>query len=86
SFLWNTGGTLLQVIHKNSNVQVERLDLSHVPMDRVQAQIEHLLKVEREAGFDLALQPPIRFKLILLADHSHRFVMSNHHILLDAWC
>ncbi|MET3052183.1 amino acid adenylation domain-containing protein [Pseudomonas alkylphenolica] len=86
SFLWNTGGELLQVIHRNSKVQVELLDLSDLALEQAEPRIIDLLREEREAGFDLAKEPPIRFKLIKLADQSHRFVMSNHHILIDAWC
>ncbi|MDZ5604327.1 amino acid adenylation domain-containing protein [Pseudomonas sp. RP23018S] len=86
SFLWNTGGELLQVIHRDTPVQVTLLDLSDLPLEQAEARIVTLLREEREAGFDLSREPPIRFQLIKLADHSHRFVMSNHHILIDAWC
>ncbi|WP_050577288.1 non-ribosomal peptide synthetase [Pseudomonas cremoricolorata] len=86
SFLWNTGGELLQVIHRDTPVKVELLDLSHLPLKEAEPHILTLLRLEREAGFDLGKAPPIRFKLIRLADDSHRFIMSNHHILIDAWC
>nr|WP_296265932.1 non-ribosomal peptide synthetase [Pseudomonas sp. UBA6562] len=86
SFLWNTGGELLQVIHRDTQVKVKLLDLSDLPLERAEPHILELLREEREAGFDLGREPPIRFQLIKLADHSHRFVMSNHHILIDAWC
>ena len=86
SFLWNTGGELLQVIHRAPQVKVELLDLSDLSLAQAEPRIIELLREEREAGFDLAKAPPIRFKLIKLADQTHRFVMSNHHILIDAWC
>lgn len=86
SFLWNTGGQLLQVIHRNTPVKVELLDLSDLPLEQAEPRIIELLREERETGFDLAKEPPIRFKLIKLIDQTHRFVMSNHHILIDAWC
>ncbi|MFD3212785.1 amino acid adenylation domain-containing protein [Pseudomonas sp. LR_7] len=86
SFWWNTGGELLQVIHRDTQVAVELLDLSDLPLAQAEPQILELLRQERETGFDLGKAPPIRFKLIKLADQSHRFVMSNHHILIDAWC
>ncbi|MDF0729431.1 amino acid adenylation domain-containing protein [Pseudomonas entomophila] len=86
SFLWNTGGELLQVIHRDTQVKVELLDLSDLTLEQAEPRILDLLREEREAGFDLGKEPPIRFKLIKLCDDSHRFVMSNHHILIDAWC
>ncbi|XGX15973.1 amino acid adenylation domain-containing protein [Pseudomonas solani] len=86
SFVWNTGGDLMQVIRRAPEVDVALLDLSLLPEDEAKARIETLLAAERKAGFDLASAPPIRFHLFRLPDQSHLFVMSNHHILLDAWC
>ncbi|UXY50548.1 amino acid adenylation domain-containing protein [Pseudomonas tohonis] len=86
SFVWNTGGELLQVIRRAPEVDVALLDLSLLPADEAKARIEAMLEAERKAGFDLADAPPIRFHLFRLPDRTHLFVMSNHHILLDAWC
>ncbi|MER1157270.1 condensation domain-containing protein, partial [Pseudomonas aeruginosa] len=40
----------------------------------------------REAGFDLLEQPPFHLRLIRLGEARYWFMMSNHHILIDAWC
>nr|WP_280345500.1 non-ribosomal peptide synthase/polyketide synthase [Nocardia neocaledoniensis] len=44
-----------------------------------------LVEADRNARFDLAAPPLIRFTLIRVAEHEWRFVVSNHHILLDGW-
>ena len=40
---------------------------------------------ERAAVCDLADQPGFRAALIRIADDQHRFVLTNHHIVLDGW-
>ena len=40
---------------------------------------------ERAAVCDLADQPAFRVALIRTAADRHRFVLTNHHIVLDGW-
>ncbi|WP_136246146.1 non-ribosomal peptide synthetase, partial [Mycobacterium intracellulare] len=49
------------------------------------ARIERLCAAERAAVCDLAGQAAFRAALIRTADRRFRFVLTNHHILLDGW-
>ena len=51
----------------------------------VDEQIARLCAAERAAVCDLAAQLPIRAVLIRTAPDQHRFVLTNHHIVLDGW-
>ncbi|OBJ58823.1 non-ribosomal peptide synthetase [Mycobacterium colombiense] len=48
-------------------------------------QVERLSTAERIAVCDLAGQPPFRAALIRTAENTYRFVLTNHHIVLDGW-
>ena len=48
-------------------------------------QIQQVCAAERAAVCDLADRPPFRAALIRTADNRHRFVLTNHHIVLDGW-
>ncbi|RDH73975.1 amino acid adenylation domain-containing protein, partial [Mycolicibacterium moriokaense] len=48
-------------------------------------QIEQFCAAERAAVCDLAGQPPFRAALIRTAEDRYRFVLTNHHIVLDGW-
>ncbi|SFN55457.1 non-ribosomal peptide synthase domain TIGR01720/amino acid adenylation domain-containing protein [Pseudomonas sp. NFACC24-1] len=86
SFCWNVGEDMLQIIHKPGRTPVDYLDWSEVPEDVQEAQLQALLKNEREAGFDLLNQAPFHLRLIRVGAARYWFMMSNHHILIDAWC
>ncbi|WP_073527065.1 non-ribosomal peptide synthetase [Pseudomonas fluorescens] len=86
SFCWNVGEDMLQVIHKPGNTPVEYLDWSADPQDEQEPRLQALLKAEREAGFDLLNQAPFHLRLIRVGEARYWFMMSNHHILIDAWC
>ncbi|ORB10981.1 non-ribosomal peptide synthetase, partial [Mycobacterium noviomagense] len=51
----------------------------------VEKQIQQLCAVERDAVYELADQPAFRAALIRIAADRHRFVLTNHHIVLDGW-
>ncbi|MDT4818113.1 Linear gramicidin synthase subunit B [compost metagenome] len=86
SFWWNSGENMQQVIHRRSGTSIELLDWSAEPEAGHEQRLRDLLVAEREAGFNLLEQAPFRLRLIRLGAERHWFIMSNHHILIDAWC
>jgi glycopeptidolipid biosynthesis protein len=51
----------------------------------VDEEIQRMCAAERAAVCDLADQPAFRAALIRTAADRHRFVLTNHHIVLDGW-
>ena len=51
----------------------------------VDEQVQRVCAAERAAVCDLAHQPAFRAALIRTAADRHRFVLTNHHIVLDGW-
>ncbi|WP_223530286.1 non-ribosomal peptide synthetase [Pseudomonas sp. GL-R-19] len=86
SFCWNVGQEMLQVIHKPGCTPIEYLDWSDIAEAEQEPKLQTLLKTEREAGFDLLNQAPFHLRLIRVGAARYWFMMSNHHILIDAWC
>ena len=86
SFCWNVGADMLQVIHTPGRTPIEYLDWSAIAEAEQEPQLQALLKREREAGFDLLAQAPFHLRLIKVGAARYWFMMSNHHILIDAWC
>ncbi|TKJ71209.1 non-ribosomal peptide synthetase [Pseudomonas sp. CFBP13509] len=86
SFCWNVGEDMLQVIHKPGSTPIEYLDWSADQESEQEPRLQALLKAEREAGFDLLHQAPFHLRLIRVGEARYWFMMSNHHILIDAWC
>ena len=58
------------------------LDADDVDVDE---QIQRVCAAERAAVGDLADQPAFRVALIRIAKDRHRFVLTNHHIVIDGW-
>ncbi|PPK38203.1 non-ribosomal peptide synthetase [Pseudomonas laurylsulfatiphila] len=86
SFCWNVGADMLQVIHKPGSTPIEYLDWRDIAEAEQEPKLQTLLKTEREAGFDLLNQAPFHLRLIRVGAARYWFMMSNHHILIDAWC
>ncbi|WP_120313396.1 non-ribosomal peptide synthetase, partial [Mycobacterium mantenii] len=51
----------------------------------VEEQVQQVCAAERATVCDLADQPAFRAALIRTAPGRHRFVLTNHHIVLDGW-
>ena len=86
SFSWNAGEAMLQIIHKPGSTPVDFQDWRGLDGDAQEARLQALHKQEREAGFELLCQAPFHLRLVRVADERYWFMMSNHHILIDAWC
>jgi non-ribosomal peptide synthase protein (TIGR01720 family) len=60
------------------------LDRDDAAVD-VEAQVAQVLAAERAAVIDLADQPGFRATLFRVSANEYRFVLTNHHIVLDGW-
>jgi amino acid adenylation domain-containing protein/non-ribosomal peptide synthase protein (TIGR01720 family) len=86
SFCWDNGEQMLQIIHKPGAAPIDFIDWSREAEDQHESRLQALLKSEREAGFDLLHEAPFHLRLIRVGEGQYWFMMSNHHILIDAWC
>ncbi|WP_068185777.1 non-ribosomal peptide synthetase [Mycobacterium sp. UM_CSW] len=74
----------VQIIPADPVVPWRYLDLSGGDAD-VDEQIQEICAAERAAVYDLADHPALRVALIRTGQDRHRFVLTNHHIVLDGW-
>ncbi|PMZ90106.1 MULTISPECIES: non-ribosomal peptide synthetase [unclassified Pseudomonas] len=86
SFSWNAGEAMLQIIHKPGKTAVDYQDWRGLDEHTQEARLQALHKEEREAGFELLREAPFHLRLVRVDDARYWFMMSNHHILIDAWC
>ncbi|MGE2689180.1 condensation domain-containing protein, partial [Mycolicibacterium pulveris] len=77
-------GEPVQVLSENPEIPWRYLDLT-TDQHNADEQIALVCAAERAAVCDLTEQPPIRAVLFRTADDEHRFVLTNHHIVLDGW-
>ena len=74
----------VQVIPRNASTPWQ-----YIEPDRLDGEVQVLLQKvcahERAAVCDLAHAAPFRATLFRVAPDQHRFVLTNHHIVLDGW-
>ncbi|MDI5909770.1 non-ribosomal peptide synthetase, partial [Streptomyces sp. 12257] len=75
----------VQLIPHQVQVPWEETDLTRLPEPERTAAADRLLEEDRLRRFDLARPPLMRFTLMRLGERRYRFVLTNHHILLDGW-
>ena len=74
----------VQIVPADPATPWRHVDLTVGDLD-LDEQIQRVCAAERTAVFDLADQPAFRAALIRTAEDQHRFVLTNHHIVLDGW-
>jgi natural product biosynthesis luciferase-like monooxygenase protein len=75
----------VQVVRQQVKLVYERYDLSEVEVRRRQAELEDLLRMDRQRVFDPARAPLFRVMEIRLGGRSFEVVLSHHPVLLDEW-
>jgi amino acid adenylation domain-containing protein len=76
---------VLQRIEEARPVAVPLVDLGALPADRREEEAEGLVRAEAARCFDLEQGPLLRTLLMRIAAADHVFVLSQHHIVSDAW-
>ncbi|MEZ0354414.1 amino acid adenylation domain-containing protein [Mycobacterium sp. pR1184] len=77
-------GEPVQVLLADPVLAWQYVELNPADAD-VEEQVQQLCAAERVAVCDLAAQPPFRAAVIRTAGDRYRFVLTNHHIVLDGW-
>ncbi len=84
-FVDNKTRNALQVVLKQVVPAFGIEDWSEASAQSSQNTLERYLQADLADQFKLAEQPPVRIKLIKLAEQRWHLVWSFHHILLDGW-
>jgi amino acid adenylation domain-containing protein len=80
------GGTARQVIAPFGGFALTVKDLSHLPADAREAEVQRELIAEStERPFDLAAGPLFRASLLRLGADEHVLLLAQHHIVSDGW-
>ncbi|HEX6045284.1 MAG TPA: amino acid adenylation domain-containing protein, partial [Pyrinomonadaceae bacterium] len=85
SFIWADVAEPFQRVSRDAEAAVETLDWRELSPLEQETRVNALLEDDRRRGFDPAVAPLMRLKLVRLADESHRFIWTHHHLLLDGW-
>jgi thioesterase domain-containing protein/acyl carrier protein len=84
-FLWKDLSKPLQVVQKETKLRWVYQDWRHLSVDEQHNHLTAYLKEDKNVGFDLDRNPPIRFGLFQLADEVYHLLWSHHHLILDRW-
>ncbi|NET66088.1 MAG: amino acid adenylation domain-containing protein [Moorea sp. SIO1G6] len=78
-------GTPTQVIHPDSTININVVDLQQYPEAERETILHQLLQQEATTPFDLEVAPLIRSKLWQLDTTEYVLVLTMHHIVSDGW-
>lgn len=85
AFLWEGLAEPLQAVSRALPAPLAVEDWSALERAEQEAELERRLRMDRVRGFDLAAAPVMRLFLFRTGATEHRFVWSNHHLLVDGW-
>ncbi|MGW6422120.1 amino acid adenylation domain-containing protein [Nocardia sp. NPDC055053] len=81
-----TGDGPRQLVLGDAEVHWQEVDLTSIPdADLRQRELDRVIAMDARTRFDLTRPPPLRFMLIRTAADRYRFVLTNHHLVLDGW-
>ncbi|MEU0229116.1 amino acid adenylation domain-containing protein [Streptomyces sp. NPDC006284] len=85
AFRQRKSGEWAQLVLREVELPWRTVDLGGLPEASREGRAQAEALEDRSRRFDLGQAPLVRFTLIHLGGQRHRFVLTNHHILLDGW-
>lgn len=76
----------LQLVCREVELPIERLDWRGLPTDEQPRRWQEYLAADRRRGFDFDRAPLMRLALIQCAQDRDYFLWTHHHVVLDGWC
>ncbi|MEU6974978.1 amino acid adenylation domain-containing protein [Streptomyces sp. NPDC046371] len=84
-FRTDSSGAPVRFVPPRVPLEWRQADLTGTAPGGREAEAVRLVEEERRRRFDVARPPLLRFLLVRLGDARWRFVLTNHHIILDGW-
>jgi len=75
-----------QVVMRKRNASVYYEDISHLKEGEMHRFIETFKNEDKETGFDLSIDIPIRLAVLKTSGQEYEIIWSFHHIIMDGWC
>ena len=85
AFFWDGLDEPLQVVRQQVSLPWHHIDWRELPADEQEDRLSAYLEADLSKGFDLREPPLMRLALIHLAENTHQFIWSFHHLVLDGW-
>ncbi|MCP4148704.1 MAG: amino acid adenylation domain-containing protein, partial [bacterium] len=79
----------LQVVLNKRLAETAFEDITHLPQKESEAYVEKYAREDRERGFDLIVDPPLRVSVLQTRGEGkprYKIIWSTHHIIQDGWC
>ncbi|MDG4857631.1 amino acid adenylation domain-containing protein [Streptomyces sp. T-3] len=84
-FRTDATGQPVRFVVPDAPLDWREVDLATAAPETQQAEAARITREERRRRFDLGHPPLVRFLLIRITTERWRFVVTNHHIILDGW-
>ncbi|ARU60275.1 hypothetical protein CBW65_03750 [Tumebacillus avium] len=78
-------GRPYQVIHPSWEVPLPLVDLTAVPVEKQEAEVQRLIREEVTQAFEMAALPLVRWKLVRLSAEEHVLIHVEDHLVHDGW-
>ncbi|MDZ4323511.1 MAG: non-ribosomal peptide synthase/polyketide synthase, partial [Pseudomonas sp.] len=78
-------GVALQLIDAAGEFNLQRIDISDLPVAEREARAQQIREDEARTQFDLEKGPLLWVTLVRLDDEDHQLLVTLHHIIADGW-
>ena len=85
SLLWEGVDTPFQLVHAAITLPIAEQDWRGLTAEEQKRLWFNFLATDRQAAFDLAVPPAMRFALLRCGETRWYFLLTYHHVFLDGW-
>ena len=85
-FVQDKKGKPWQIIRDHMVPEFEVEDISAMDPDQAERHIGHVKELDKQRGFDLDQDAPMRIRILTQGKDKNYFIWSYHHIIMDGWC